>query len=43
MPNNRNKSDLADAHSGLSRDAVTPLLYIYKLAEHADRQSRGKK
>ena len=43
MQNNSNKSDFADAHGDLSRDAVTPLLYIYKLAEYADRQSSGKK
>ena len=55
MQNNRNRSDFADAHTDLSTDAVTPLkylimknyrqvyLYIYRLAEYADRQSSWKK
>ena len=54
MQNKRNRSDFADAHTELSTDTVTQLkylimknyrhvyLYIYRLAEYADRQSSGK-
>ena len=54
MQNKRNRSDFADAHTDFSTDAVTPFkylmmknyrhvyLYEYRLAEYADRQSRGK-
>ena len=55
MQNNRNRSDFADAHTDFSTDAVALLkylimknyrsvyLYIYRLAEYADRQPSGKK
>ena len=54
MQNYRNRSDFADAQIDLSTDAVMPLklimknyhhvyLYIYRLAEYADRQSSEKK
>ena len=55
IPLFKNRSDFDDAHTDLPTDAVTPLkylimknyrhvcLYIYRLAEYADRQSSGKK
>ena len=53
MQNNRNRSDFADAHTDLSTDPMAPLkyltmknyrhVYLYILAEYADRQSSGKK
>ena len=51
----QDRSHFAEAHTDLSTDAVMPLkylimknyrhvyLYIYRLAEYADRQSSGKK